>query len=102
MREEGKIPGWMPSLFPSVSDCERTGSALPFIPLGRQSPNSWRNLKPVPNPSAHQPKGPLPNPHYNRMSVCAGECVSGKVNVRESRTTPRLPAPRTPATTIRK
>jgi len=76
----------IPVPIPSVLNCECAGSALPFIPLGRQIAQLLEKPQPVPNPSAHQPGGSLPTPHHDRMSVCAGVYVSGWVSVRESRT----------------
>lgn len=88
----GKIPGVeIPGPIPSVLDCECAGSVLPFIPLGRQIAQLLQKPRTRAKPQC-PPARRLPSHPASRWDecvcgrVCEGECVSGWVSVRESRT----------------
>lgn len=45
---------------PAFWTANAPGLLSPSSRLAAESPKSWKNLKPVPNPSAHQPRAPPP------------------------------------------
>lgn len=100
-RENPREP-WKPCRFPRVLDGEGAGSALPFIPLGRQISQELEKPQAGAKPQRPPAKG-LPSRPASQSDewVCVWggggcKCASGRMRVRESPTTTLPPAPGSP------